>query len=210
VPTPDQPTPPVDSPGQVTRLLTAAAQGEANATEQLLPLIYNELRQLAGSMMRSERVGHTLQPTALVHEAYLRLLGPSNLSWENRAHFFGAAAQAMRRILIDRARHIKSTRVEKNALPLGTALLESTPPAGGPEIDPDRDADELIHLDAALDALRAKDERQHEVVMLRSFAGLTIEQTALAMGLSAGTIKNEWAFARAWLMREIERRAASS
>jgi RNA polymerase sigma factor (TIGR02999 family) len=173
-------------------------------------VVYDELRRLAGSMMRNERSGHTLQPTALVHEAYLRLIGPAKVSWENRAHFFGAAALAMRRILIDRARHIQSTRVERNAAPISSAVLgagagapSGAPPSG---IDLERDADELVHLDGAMESLRRKDDRQHEVVMLRYFAGLTIDQTALAMGLSTGTVKNEWSYARAWLLREIDRR----
>lgn len=194
----------------MTRLFDAAAKGEARVEKDLLPLVYDELRRLAGSMMRSERPGHTLQPTALVHEAYIRLIGGASPTWENRAHFFGAAATAMRRILIDRARHIKSTRVERNAAPMQSGILGAAPGAGDGlgEIDADRDADELILLDSALDALREKDERQHEVVMLRYFAGLTIEQTALSMGVSAGTVKNEWAYARAWLTREVARRRA--
>lgn len=202
----DQPVP-GRSPGEVTRLLDAAQGGDRLAADQILPIVYDELKRLAGSMMRSERPGHTLQPTALVHEAFLRLVGPEGSSWENRAHFFGAAALAMRRILIDRARHVKSTRVERNAAPIVSTIMSEHPGAGP---DPERDADELIALDGALDALRARDQRRHDVVMLRYFAGLTIEQAAMSLGVSVGTVKNDWTFARAWLLREIERRTAGA
>lgn len=192
----------------MTRLLEAAGRGERKASDELLPIVYDELRRLAGSMMRSERVGHTLQPTALVHEAFLRLVGTTETSWENRAHFFGAAAQAMRRILIDRARHVKSTRVERHAGQARSTILAGVPGERG-GLDPDRDAEELIYLDGALDSLREKDQRQYEVVMLRYFAGLTIEQAAMSMNVSPGTVKNDWTYARAWLLREVERRRAA-
>ena len=207
---PISPSPKCHTPGDVTRLLDAAAKGERRAVDDLLPIVYDELRRLAGSMMRSERPGHTLQPTALVHEAFLRLLGSADIAWENRAHFFGAAALAMRRILIDRARHVKSTRVERHAAQIRSTILAASDGShGGRGLDPDHDADELLYLDGAMDALREKDARQYEVVMLRYFAGLTIEQTALSMNVSGGTVKNEWAYARAWLLREVERRRAA-
>jgi RNA polymerase sigma factor (TIGR02999 family) len=181
----------------VTQLLEAAAGGDRAASERLLPLVYEDLRRLAGSLLAKEPVigSNTLQPTALVHEAYLRLVGPAELTWENRRHFFGAAAQAMRRILIDRARHIRATRpraagMDTDGSAEGTAHLPGDP-------------EELFALDAALDTLARRDARQHEVVMLRYFAGLTIEQTAQALGVSPGTVKAEWTYSRAWLLREI-------
>ncbi len=190
------------SDNQVTLLLNAASSGDPMATERLFPLVYEELRRIAGAMMARERGPgpHTLQPTALVHEAYLRLLGPGDISWQNKAHFFGAAATAMRRILIDRARHVKATGLPRAGVDPDAALPTLDSKGGG-----ERAADDLLALDVALDALRRRDERQHDVVMLRFFAGLTIDQTASALGLSSATIKNEWSYARAWLLREIER-----
>jgi RNA polymerase sigma factor (TIGR02999 family) len=200
------PNPPQPQPAQppLTQLLEAAARGDGSATDRILPLVYDELRRLAEGLMRQERPGQTLQPTALVHEAYLRLLGPANAgpAWQNRAHFFGAAAQAMRRILIDRARRVKARGGPRAAL--DEAALDATAGGGGRGVDVERDAGDLLALDEALQALRERDERQHDVVMLRYFAGLTIEQTAEMLGLSTGTVKNEWAYARAWLMRRVE------
>ncbi|MCC6660778.1 MAG: sigma-70 family RNA polymerase sigma factor [Phycisphaerales bacterium] len=188
---------------KVTLLLDAAASGDRLATERLFPVVYGELRRMAAALMGREQGAQTLQPTALVNEAFLRLIGPRDVGWESRAHFFGAAAQAMRRILIDRARHVKAARVPARPMDSTLPMLDSR---GG---DRDRAADDLLGLDGALEDLRGRDERQHQVVMLRFFAGLTSEQTALAMGLSASTVKNEWTYARAWLLREIERRRAS-
>jgi RNA polymerase sigma factor (TIGR02999 family) len=185
----------------VTQLLQAASRGDAVASEQLLPLVYDELRRFASQLLAREPIigSNTLQPTVLVHEAYLRLVGPGEVPWENRRHFFGAAARAMRRILVDRARHIRATRpvaapgVEADALPdPGTSDLPGNP-------------EELLSLDHALDSLKSRDARQHEVVMLRYFAGLTIEQTARALGVSTGTVKGDWTYARAWLLREMTR-----
>jgi RNA polymerase sigma factor (TIGR02999 family) len=185
---------------QITRLLDAASKGDIGATDQLLPLVYDELRRVASGLMSREKPGLTLQPTALVHEAYMRLLGSQATTWQNRAHFFGAAATAMRRILIDRARHVKAARV--SAVAADTDQLVAADDFG-----PAQDADELIALDAALLELAQRDQRQHDVVMLRYFAGLTIEQTAEALSLSTGTVKNEWSYARAWLLHQIEKRA---
>ena len=183
---------------EVTQLLQAAAAGDAGATDALLPVVYDELRRLAGAMMAQERPGQTLQPTALVHEAYLKLIGGADLSWQNRGHFFGAAARAMRQILIDRARRQKVALAARESI--GNELVvEGSDSFGGAN-----DADDLIALDGAMNELRTRDERQHEIVMLRYFAGLTIEQAALAMDLSASTVKNEWAWARAWLLRRME------
>lgn len=190
---------PGGDPEQVTRLLDAAGRGEAWASEQLLPVVYDELRRMASALMSREKPGQTLQPTALVHEAYLRLIGPKNVSWQNRGHFFGAAALAMRRILIDRARHVKAMRMPKTTL--NEEFVVDADSFGGPS-----DVDDLIYLDEAMRELYSKDERQHEVVMLRYFAGLTIEQTAEAMGLGISTVKNEWTYARAWLLHQVDKR----
>lgn len=190
----------------VTVLLQAAATGDPKASEELLPLIYAELRKLASSNMQNEMdagAGHTLQPTALVHEAYMRLVGDGDQQWNGRGHFFGAAALAMRRILIERAR-------ARNALKRGgdrgrVELRDdavATDPGEGPGSD--AQAEQLIALDAALEKLKEFDDRAVQVVMLRYFTGLSIEQTASAMGISPATVKKTWVFARAWLNREIK------
>lgn len=197
-------------PADVTSILDRAAAGDAQATERLFPLVYEELRKLAASLMAREKPGQTIQPTALVNEAYLRLVGPGDVHWQNRAHFFGAAATAMRRILIDRARHMHAMRKVRavsdaastdgldraSDLPALDSRTESSTPS------------EILELDRAMQALAARDPRQHEVVMLRFFAGLTVEQAAEVLGKSAATVKNDWAFARAWLTAEIRRHAA--
>lgn len=208
-------------PSKVTQILAAASAGDREASAKLLPLVYDELRRMAAGLMSREKPGLTLQPTALVHEAYLRLLGNQAMTWQNRAHFFGAAALAMRRILIDRARHVKATRparvgsfdeqgttgvLDRDAGTFGSGA------GGGGGIDSavaPGDADDLIYLDEALRELHARDERQHDVVMLRYFAGLTIEQTAEALDVSISTVKNEWMYARAWLMHQIDKRRAA-
>lgn len=184
------------SSDHITRLLNDASAGREHASEDLLPLLYEELRQLAQRRMAGEPAGLTLQPTALVHEAYLRLIGDRDIRWDSRAHFFGAAAQAMRRILVERAR--RHARVRHGGglkrLPLDNVdLVEEAP------------TDDLLALDEALSDLEARDERKARVVMLRYFAGLTIEETASAMGVSPATVKNEWSFARAWLYSEIRK-----
>ncbi len=182
------------APHEVTQLLAAVNDGDSHAAAQLLPQVYDELRKLAKSRMAHEPTGMTLQPTALVHEAYLRLLGDTNVGWDNRGHFFAAAALAMRRILVDRAR--SRNRVKRGGgrpkVELNDAMLSTEPPS-----------DELLTLDDALTKLEAYDKRKAEVVMLRYFAGLSIEDTAAAMGISPATVKNEWMFARAWLHRQI-------
>lgn len=179
-------------------MLDAAAAGDAAATERLFPLVYQELRRVAGALMAREQPGQTLQPTALVNEAYLRLVGTGDLKWQSRGHFFGAAATAMRRILIDRARQVQARRKREAQVAGELPSLDSSGGATTPE--------ELIELDGALGELAARDARQHQVVMLRFFAGLTVEQTAEVMGVSAATVKTDWAFARAWLTREVKRR----
>ena len=186
---------------QVTQLLEPAGSGDSRASEELLPVVYDELRRLARSQLKNEPVGQTLQATALVHEAYMRLVGDSEVRWENRAHFFGAAARAMRRILVDRARHRGRQKRggDRERVELGEHAADS--PAGT--------GTDLVALDAALARLEAEDPRKAEVVMLRYFAGLSIEETASALSLSPATVKNEWAFARAWLKRDLERAAAA-
>lgn len=184
---------------RVTALLQAAALGDTLATDRLFPIVYDELRRMAAGLMRQEHGPQTLQPTALVNEAYLRLVASEGLSWESRAHFFGAAARAMRRILIDRARHVKAMR-PKAVGPFEDSGLPALDGKGPPE----RTAADLLALDEALQVLGTRDRRQHDIVMLRFFAGLTLEQTAHALGLSLSTVKNEWSYARACLLREIE------
>jgi RNA polymerase sigma factor (TIGR02999 family) len=174
---------------EATRLLDAASAGDARAAEELLPLVYEELRKLAASRLAEEKPGQTLQATALVHEAYLRLVG-NEQPWNGRGHFFAAAAEAMRRILVDAARR-------KQSLKLGgdrhrVALAEVEPAAGAPDLD-------LLALDEALDRFVRTDPRKAELVKLRFFAGLTIEQAAAALGISTSTADNDWAYARSWL-----------
>lgn len=186
-------TPP---PHEVTQLLAAVNDGDSRASAKLLPLVYDELRKLAKARMAHEAVGQTLQPTALVHEAYLRLVGDTNVGWDNRGHFFAAAALAMRRILVERAR--SRNRIKRGG---GRARVELTDAALVSEA-PDGD---LLILDEAMNRLEKYDKRKADVVMLRYFAGLSIEETAAAIGVSPATVKNEWTFARAWLHREVAR-----
>jgi len=179
--------------GDVTLLLEAAGNGDRQAVERLYEHVYWDLRALANSGMRRERSGHTLQPTALVNEAFLKL-EPSRSAWQNRRHFFGAAAQAMRRILVDHAR-------EKHADKRGDGLERVTLTGldiGVPEVEVD-----VLAVNAALDQLGGEDPRLAELVNLRFFAGLSIAETAEAMDLSVATVKRDWAFARAWLLERI-------
>lgn len=170
-----------------------------------MPAVYDELRRRAAAVMRRERADHTLQPTALVHEAYIRLVGGSELKWDNRGHFFGAAARAMRRILVERARHHGRIKHggEMKRVELGESALNQ-PLTNEPE------PTNLLALDEVLEKLEQYDKRKADVVMLRYFAGLSIEETAAALGVSPATVKNEWTFARAWLHREVERLAADA
>jgi RNA polymerase sigma factor (TIGR02999 family) len=179
----------------VTRILQALEQGNPQAADELLPLVYEELRKLAAARMARENPGHTLQPTALVHEAWLRLVGDENVRWDGRAHFFGAAAEAMRRILIDRARHRNARR---HGGDLQRVDLE------GMEIAAPDDDDQLLAVNEALEKLAAQDKLKAELVKLRYFAGLTIEEAAQVLRISEPTAKRYWTFAKAWLHREIE------
>ncbi len=180
--------------GQVTALLGKLTAGDTSAAAEVVPLIYEELRRLAAHYMARERPGHTLQTTALVHEAYLRLVDQRQASWRNRAHFYGAAAQVMRRILVDRARARQAEKRGGDAphLSLDEALTFS-----------DEQAEELVRLDEALARLAQIDPRQSRVIELRFFAGLGVEEAAEAMGISPKTVKRDWSVARAWLHREL-------
>jgi RNA polymerase sigma factor (TIGR02999 family) len=181
---------------EVTRILTAIKQGEPHAAEQLLPLVYDELRQLAAQKLAQEKPGQTLQATALVHEAYLRLVDASEPQcWKSRGHFFGAAAEAMRRILVENARRKKA---EKHG---GLARRVDVEPAEMPT--PERD-DQLLALDEALAKLEKQDPTKGQLVKLRWFAGFTIHETAELLGLSTATADRYWAYARAWLQREMQ------
>jgi RNA polymerase sigma factor (TIGR02999 family) len=184
----------------VTRLLDAATAGDLKAAADLLPLVYAELRKLAAVRMAAERPGQTLQATALVHEAYFRLVGPADSQkWNGRGHFFAAAAEAMRRILVDNARRKKTDKHGGGHRRVDLADIE--PGADGPDLD-------LIALDEALDRLAAAHPRKAELVQLRYFAGLTTEQAALALGISTSTADNDWAYAKSWLRVALDGRPA--
>jgi RNA polymerase sigma-70 factor, ECF subfamily len=179
----------------VTSLLVASSQGDEEALNKLLPLVYAELRKLAGRYLRRERPDHSLQATALVHEAYIRLID-QEVSWQNRAHFFGVAAEMMRRILIDYARKHQASKRGSGAVKLG--LDEALYMA-------DEKAAELVALDDALKALAAFDEQKSKIVELRFFGGLSIEETAAVLGLSTATVVRQWKLAKAWLYHEVNR-----
>ncbi|MBN8644917.1 MAG: sigma-70 family RNA polymerase sigma factor [Planctomycetes bacterium] len=181
----------------VTMLLQAIGDGDDHAAARLLPLVYDELRKLAHARMNNEAPGQTLQPTALVHEAYMRLVDAQGRSprWDGRGHFFGAAALAMRRILVERARH--RNRIKHGGGRKRVDLEDADAAAHAP------DGTDLVALDEALQKLEKLDKRKHDVVMLRYFAGLSIEEAAGALALSPATVKTEWSFARAWLRREM-------
>ena len=182
----------------VTRLLDAVGKGDAVAAGQLLPLVYQELRQLAAAKMARENPGHTLQPTALVHEAWLKLAGPDGRAqFQNRAHFFGAAAEAMRRILVDSARRKLAARHGGGQSREDIAGLEIAAPSGD---------DELLAVHEALEKFAALDPQKAELVKLRSFVGLPFSEVAEVLGSSEPTAKRWWAYARAWLFAEIKSR----
>ena len=186
---------------EITRLLADWSNGDRQALEKLTPLVYDELRRLAGRYLRHERPGHTLQSTALVHEAYMKLVGQTSVRWQNRAHFFGIAAQMIRRILVDYARGRRAGKRGSGAEKL--SLDEAIALRGSPDLD-------LIALDDALDGLAKIDPRQSHLVELRFFAGLTLEETAEVMQMSIATAKRDWVSAKAWLSREIRRQPANA
>jgi len=177
---------------ELTQLLQSARDGDARAAEKILPVVYDDLRRLARRRLAGEAKGHSLQATALVHEAYLRLVGGKKVDWNNTGHFFGAAAQAMRRIVIDHARRRSSQKRggNLNRIELSECLL-------GVERD-----ERLLKLDEAIDALEKYDPRKSEVVKLRFFAGLTNEESAAALGIAPATAMRDWLFARAWLQNK--------
>ncbi len=178
----------------VTQVLHAISRSEAGASEKLLPLVYAELRRLAGARMSQERPGQTLQPTALVHEAWLRLVSDGDRTWENRAHFFGAAAEAMRRILIERARQKSRLKHGGDHARLNIDDLDL---AG---TSPD---DKVLLVDEALVHLKVEDPELERIVVLKFFAGLSNEEIAETLGISKRTLDRQWAYARAWLFRKI-------
>lgn len=182
------------APQEVTRILDRCRDGDAAAADELLGLVYDELRRLAAGQMRGERVDHTLQATALAHEAYLRLLGEETVRWENRAHFFGAAAEVMRRILID---HARGRLAEKRGggrerVPLDDASTSA-----------EEDPEALLAIDEALRVFEREDPERAEIVKLRFFAGLTVEVIAELQGVTDRTIRRQWRYAKAWLYREM-------
>jgi RNA polymerase sigma-70 factor, ECF subfamily len=181
--------------GEVTILLAKLTKGNQEAASKLIPRVYSEMRRLAGAYMRRERGDHTLQPTALVNEAYLKLVEQRSVDWRSRSHFFGIAAQVMRRILVDHAGgHMRDKRGGgQKPVPIDEALVFA----------PER-SEEFLKLNEALERLTKLDERQGKIVELRFFGGLTVEQTADLMGISAKTVKRDWSMAKAWLHGEMK------
>lgn len=181
-------------PNRVTQVILALQSGDASVSSELLALVYAELKAIARRHMRHERKGHTLQTTALIHEAYIRLLGDQSPSWDSRGHFYSAAAEAMRRVLVDHARSVGARKRgagrRRVALDEGLALGES-------------ECDEMLDLDEALNELEQVDERAAMVVKLRYFGGLSIDETAGIIGVSPATVKNDWSYGRAWLHRAL-------
>ncbi len=187
-----------DHAADLTQLLQRWSEGDRGALDRLMPLVYGELRRLANFYLQQERPDHTLQPTALVHEAYLRLVDQRNARWQNRAQFYGVAAQIMRRILVDHARQhqAEKRKAMKDPLPLDEAL----------SIPVNADLS-LVELDRSLEALSAFDPEKCRLVELRFFVGLNIEDTAEVLGISPATVKREWAVAKAWLYQDMSKRA---
>jgi RNA polymerase sigma-70 factor, ECF subfamily len=179
---------------QVTQLLAQLTGGNRAVVDELLPLVYRELKRMAGGQLKGERPGHTLQATALVHEAYMKLVDQREVTWQNRAHFFGVAAQVMRRVLLDYAK--SKHRLKRGGDVHRTSLDEAL------VVAEDR-ASDLVMIDEALTELEQLDARQGKVVELRFFGGLSVEETAEAMGISTATVKREWAMAKAWLYRRL-------
>lgn len=187
------------TPQDITQLLKDWSNGDAEAPTQLMPLVYQELRRLANHYMAHERDSHTLQPTALVNEAYLRLIDQTRVTWQNRAHFFGIAAQLMRRVLLD---HARAHHAEKRG---GVAKRLSLNEAA---ILPEERAADLIALDEALKGLAKLDERKSRIVELRFFGGLGVDETAEVLGIHRATVLRDWSVAKAWLYRELSKEAS--
>jgi RNA polymerase sigma factor (TIGR02999 family) len=182
--------------GELTRLLSDAAAGRPNAARDLLPLVYRSLRELAERQMGGERKAHTLQATALVHEAYLRLVGNSDVDWDSRAHFYGAAAEAMRRILIEHARRVgaKKRGADHKREIANVADLAHEDTVG-----------DAVAIDEGIEALRKEDPRAASVIHLRFYTGLSIDETAAALDIAPSTVDRDWRYARAWLLRYLQR-----
>jgi len=183
------------SPDEITRMLIQWSNGEREALDKLIPMVYAELRKIAGRVLQRERRDHTLQPTALVHEAYFRLIDQRSVNWRNRAQFFAIAAQAMRRIIVDHARRHNALKRGGENLKVELEAAMLLPGA--------RDVD-VVRLDDALTALAEFDPQQGRIVELRFFGGLSIEETAEVIGISPATVKRDWSMAKAWLHRELE------
>ena len=187
----------IPSPSHVTQLLHDWSDGDREALDKLIPIVYEELRRQAVRYLQRERPGHTLQTTALIHEAYLRLIDQKDVRWQNRAHFFGIAAQLMRRILVDHARSRQAAK--RGGSDIKLPLEEGMIVAEGKDVN-------LVALDEALERLAAIDPQQSRVVELRFFSGLSVEETAAVLGVSTRTVKRDWNVAKAWLRREIGER----
>lgn len=185
----------LEQQADITVWLRQWSRGNAEALDELMPIVYAELHRQAASYLRRERVGHTLQPTALINEVYLKLIDQKNVNWQNRAHFFGIAAQAMRRILVDHAKSRHRAKRGGNAenLPIEAAEFAISR----------TNSVDLVALDEALNRLAELDERQARIVELRFFSGMSVEETAEIMGISAATVKNDWRSAKAWLFSEL-------
>ena len=202
VPAESSPHPTPGSPGDVTELLLEWANGNETALQQLMPFVYEECRRIAARQMRGERDEHTLSPSALVNELYLRLVDQRRTTWSNRAHFFGIAAQLMRRVLVD---HARARLAEKRD---GGRLVVSLEAAG--EVPTSSPFADVVGIDDALQRLGQIDPDQQRIVELRFFAGLTVDETAHVLGRSPRTVKREWQLAKAWLFRELSERATDS
>ena len=179
----------------VTHILIEASRGNPQATDELLPLVYEELRRIAAARMAQEAAGQTLQPTALVHEAWLRMVGEGARTWQNRAHFFGAASEAMRRILIDNAR--RKSRLKRGGDQQRIDLEDLDLAAASPD-------DKILMIDEALERLKAEDEEKGRIVVMKFFGGLTNQEVAQNLGVTERTVERQWAYAKAWMFRQIQ------
>ena len=185
---------PSESMNEITQVLQAIRSGDGRASEELLPLVYNELRRLAAARMAEEAAGQTLQATALVHEAWLRMVGDGDRTWQNRAHFFGAAAEAMRRILVENAR--RKSRLKRGGGQIRLDIEELDLVATTPD-------DKILLMDEALEQLQAEDAEKARIVVLKFFGGLTNQEVAENLGVAERTVERQWAYAKAWLFQRI-------
>jgi RNA polymerase sigma factor (TIGR02999 family) len=190
-----------DRPGDITLLLQKVKQGQTEAADELVRLVYQELRRIAAAYLWKERPGHSLQPTALINEAWIRLADQTQVDWRDRTHFFGVAAQMMRRILVDHARAHRADKRGGGAtvLSLDIVEIEATP----------QKLEEILAIDEVLSRLAQVDPQQEQIVEMHYFAGMTIEETAAALGISSRTVDREWALASAWLRRELNRKGGA-